>query len=69
MCRRGGLGPAVALPVDHSLDVDEVLASVQQLLQSPSRVLELRAKEVNDEVRDERIQEPVAALLERLEIL
>ena len=66
MCRRGGLGTAVALPVDHRLDVDEVLTSIQQLLQSPRRVLELRAEEVNDKVWDERVQEPVAALLERL---
>ena len=65
MCRRGGLGPAVALPVDHGLDVDEVLTPIQQLLQSPRRVLELRAEEVNDKVWDERVQEPVAARLER----
>ena len=44
--RRGGRRPAVALPGDHGLDVNEVLTPVQQLLQPPCRVLELRAKEV-----------------------
>ena len=64
--RRGRRCTAVALPGDHGLDVNEVLTPVQQLLQPWRRILELPAKEVDDEARDERVQEPAAALLERL---
>ena len=57
MRRHGGRGPAVTLPRDHRLDVDEVLTSVQQLLEPRRRVLELLAEEVDDDVRDERVQD------------
>ena len=50
MRRRGGRGPAVALPKDHCLDVDEVTLPFHQLLQPQRRVLELRAIKVDHQV-------------------